>query len=75
MYSEVTTTCNKCQSHRSANLKEACQSCGARKTIFGYLYEHEYRNYIWGGAIITAVLILACIAGVAFLATQSFLLN
>ena len=75
MYSEETTTCNKCQSHRSANLKEACNSCGARKTFFGYLYEHEYKNYIWSLVIIMAVLILSCIAGVAFLASQAFLLN
>jgi len=75
MYSEVTTTCNKCQSPRSADLKEACSFCGARKTFFGYLYEHEYRNYVSGLAIIVVVLILACIAGVVFLTAQTFLLS
>lgn len=39
-----TITCAKCASLRSANIVLPCPECGARKTIFGYQYDHTYRS-------------------------------
>ena len=73
MYDQ-TTICKKCQSSRSPDLKTPCAECGARFTPFGYLYEHEIKDYLRGATIIAIFLCLACVAGTVFLALQSTLL-
>lgn len=72
MYDQV-TICKKCQSTRSSELKNPCGECGARSTFLGYLYEHEFKNYLGGTATIAIFLCLACVAGSIFLALQSTL--
>ncbi len=74
MYEQI-TTCKKCQSARSTNLKLPCESCGAHFTIFGYLYEHEFKTFMWATTIILVFACLACIAGTIFLTAQSYLLT
>jgi hypothetical protein len=74
MYEQV-MTCQKCQSGRSADLKSPCSTCGARSTIFGYLYEHEFKTFLWAIIIVSVFIIIACVSGLVFLATQSFLLS
>ena len=74
MMYDQSTICKKCQSTRVQDLKIPCGSCGARSTLFGYLYEHEYKNLLWGATVIAVFICLACVAGAVFLALQSSLL-
>ena len=65
MYEE--NICKKCHLARSENLKEPCKHCKARKTIFGYRYEHEFKAWLTAVVIVTVFAVIATIAGVAFI--------
>jgi hypothetical protein len=73
MYSE-TVICQKCHSTRATNLKNPCGVCGAHKTIFGYLYEHEYRALFRASIVIGIFILIAIISSAIFLAFQWLLL-
>lgn len=74
MYEQM-TTCKKCQSARSPDLKSPCATCGAHATLFGYLYDHEFKTAMWATIIISGFIFLACLSGVIFLTAQSLLLT
>ncbi len=73
MYDQ-TSSCKKCNSSRAQDLRIPCGACGARSTMFGYLYDHEYKNLLWGVIIVSVFICLACVAGAIFLTLQSTLL-
>ncbi len=74
MYEEA-LICQKCHNTRTADLKMPCDSCGARSTIFGYLYQHEFRAFLWATVTIVVFIILAIIAGIIFFVYQRLLIS
>ncbi len=74
MYEQM-TTCKKCQSARSTDLKSPCKTCGAHATLFGYLFDDEFKTAMWATIIVSGFIIFACLSGMIFLAAQSFLLT
>lgn len=56
--------CPKCHHMRTAILKMPCEHCGARQTLFGYLWLHEYQGYM---LIAISILVLILLAGLAAL--------
>jgi hypothetical protein len=66
--------CQKCHNIRTADLKTPCASCGASRTIFGYLYQHEYRTAFQATAAVLAVVFLAILLGIGFLIYQWYLM-
>jgi hypothetical protein len=74
MYQEE-VICQKCQNTRKVNLKIPCESCGARSTLFGYLYLDEYRVFLRATIVILLFVVLAVIASVIFLVYQRLLIS
>ena len=66
--------CQKCHNNRTADLKTPCDSCGASRTIFGYLYQHEYRTAFQATVAVIAVVFLAILLGLGFLVYQWYLI-
>jgi len=66
--------CPKCHNTRTADLKTPCDSCGASRTLFGYLYQHEFRTFFWAIVVILVVIFLAILLGIGFLAYQSYIM-
>ncbi len=67
---EQTTICKRCASSRNADMRVPCEMCGARYTLFGYLYEHEIRQLTVSLVIIFTVILLAIITGAIYLFLQ-----
>jgi hypothetical protein len=66
--------CQKCHNNRTVDLKTPCDSCGASRTIFGYLYKHEFR-FAWKAMVtILIAIFLAFLLGLAFLVYQWYLM-
>ncbi len=74
MYEQV-VKCQKCQSERSPDLKIPCRTCGARSTVFGYLYEHEVKTFTWASAAVSVFVLLACISTIIFLVIQYLIVS
>lgn len=66
--------CPKCHNDRTADLKLPCASCGASRTIFGYLYQHEFRTAFQATIAILTVVFLAVLLGIGFLVYQWYLM-
>src|SRR5262245_50284949 len=66
--------CRKCHNNRTADLKTPCDSCGASRTILGYLYQHEFRTLFRATVVILAVVFLAILLGIGFLVYQAYLM-
>jgi hypothetical protein len=66
--------CRKCHNNRTADLKTPCDSCGASRTIFGYLYQHEFRTAFRATAAVLTIVFLAILLGIAFLVYQWYLM-
>lgn len=54
--------CPKCHNDRSANLGIPCAHCGARKTIFGYQYLHEFKSCLV--TVLIGLIALAFVVGI-----------
>ena len=65
----------KCHNTRKADLKIPCETCGAFSTIFGYLYQHEFRVFWWAIVIIILFVVLAIVSGIIFLVYQRLLIS
>lgn len=57
-------TCPRCGTIRSGDMDLPCRSCGARRTMFGYQYEHEYRTLLKSIVILLIVILLVIISGI-----------
>ena len=66
--------CRKCHNNRTADLKTPCDSCGASRTIFGYMYQHEFRTWSRATVAILAFVFLAILLGIGFLVYQGYLI-
>jgi hypothetical protein len=67
--------CQKCHNTRSPDLKTPCDSCGASRTIFGYLYQHEYRTLFKVTAAMLVFIFLVILSGIGFLVYQWYLIT
>lgn len=63
-------TCPNCGNDRDENMSEACSVCSSREVRFlGYTYGHEAKTFFRAIYIISAVVLLALLAGAYFLFT------
>lgn len=60
--------CENCGNTRDSDMKKPCPKCGSRRyLLIGYKYSHEARAYLIAAAIVAALLLIALIAGLAYL--------
>lgn len=72
---EQTAICKRCASSRNVDMRTPCEMCGARQSLFGYLYEHEIQQLTAALIIVCVVILLAIITGAIYLFSQFQSLN
>lgn len=65
--SSVSFHCSKCGNIRDSDINLPCPSCGARRTIFGYQYEREYRDMLKMIIVLLITILMVIISGIIFM--------